>query len=143
MPDVEAGQKEFALLPPRLCELLQDDLGDDMLVRLVLRSLGHQRLDTPQDLPVGGHLLEGRRTDSHSLHLPCSIAVPMRTTAGLRQQPACRSGRTGRQITQVEDRRAEASGVEEFFPVQEGNLDAADAIDGWHELDSRLDPALG
>ena len=76
MSDVEAGQKEFALLPPRLGELLQDDLGDDMLVWLVLRSLGHQRFDTLQDLAVGGHLPEGRCTDSHSLHLPLASSRP-------------------------------------------------------------------
>src|SRR6516165_9393476 len=76
MPDIQAGQQELALLAPRLGELLQDDLGDDMLVWLVLRSLRHQCFNTLQDLAVGGHLPEGRRTDSHSLHLP-SVPGPV------------------------------------------------------------------
>jgi hypothetical protein len=44
-----------------------------MLVWLVLRSLGHQRFDTLQDLAVGGHLPKGRCTDSHSIHLPLAL----------------------------------------------------------------------
>lgn len=43
MSDVETGQKKFLLLTPRLSELLEDDLGDDVLVWLVLAGLGRTR----------------------------------------------------------------------------------------------------
>lgn len=70
MSDAEAGQKQFALLLPRLGELLQGHVGDDMLIRLVLPSVREQRADPPQDLLVGGHLSERRCTGSHFIHLP-------------------------------------------------------------------------
>jgi len=56
MPDVEVGQKQFALLPVGLGELLQDDLRDDLdLSRVPVKPGVHAPAQAGPDEKGAGH----------------------------------------------------------------------------------------